>query len=231
MAAHPHVLADAIRAKRVAIDNDLDALRWRLRQFDPRRVDTARVGKAVAPLVACGALAWWWSRRRRPIRSLEHVLVQDLRALYASERERRPALAWMRARAHHPELKQILDQRGRETEWQIERLERVFRAVGARPRRGRARAADAIADDTRRRLARRVNSKVRDLWLSASAQRMGDLEVANYRGARGLAEMLGFALAAQLLQQTLDEKIAGNRNLSLLADRFLAVGPARAAEV
>ena len=224
MDARPDVLAETVRAKRVAVDNDLELLRVRLQKADPRRIDLAKALRvaqpAIAVLAASGAVLWW-ARRRRSYRTLEQLLVKELRDLYATEQALVPALARMEAKATNPELKHAFEQHRTETEAQLERLVRVFRSVGARPGRGAADAVTGVVTEAERLLKRKVDPDVRDAWLIASAQRIEHIEIANYGTARTFAATLGYAPAAQLLQQTLDEERRTDEKLTDLAERFV----------
>jgi hypothetical protein len=87
MDARPDALAETVRANRAAVDNDLELLRVRLQDADPRRVDVAKALRAAQPaialIIAAGA-AVWWARRRRSYHTLEQLLVKELRDLYAT---------------------------------------------------------------------------------------------------------------------------------------------------
>lgn len=221
MDASPDVLAETVRAKRVAIDNDLELLRIRLQKADPRRIDVATWAKRVLPVVGGTAAVWLWARRRRRVDSLEQLLVHGLTDLYQTEHQLLPALDRMRAQASNADLEKAFDHHRYETAGHIDRLERVFRSVGARPKRGKSDAVDTIVTDAERLLARKVDPDVRDAWLIATAQRLEHLEIANYGTVRTYAETLGFTFAAQLLQQTLEEERATDEKLTHLAERFV----------
>lgn len=221
MDASTDVLAETVRAKRVAVDNDLELLRVRLQRADPRRIDTRQWARRAAPAVAATAGLWLWSRRRRRVDSLERLLVHALRDLYQGEQQILPALDRMRARAYDEELEQAFAQHRQETEGHLSRLQRVFRSIGARPKAGKSAAVSAIVSDGERLLARKVNREVRDAWLIATAQRIEHLEIANYGTARTYAETLGYTFAADLLQQSLEEERATDEKLTNLAERFV----------
>ena len=221
MDASPDVLAETVRAKRVAVDNDLELLRVRLQRADPRRIDAALWAKRAAPVIAATAGVWLWARRRRRVDTLERLLVHSLRDLYQGELQALPALERMRARAYDEELEKAFAQHHLETEGHVARLERVFRSVGAKPARGTSAAVEAVVSDGERLLARKVDRDVRDAWLIATAQRIEHLEIANYGTARTYAMTLGYTLAADLLQQTLDEERATDEKLTTLAERFI----------
>lgn len=224
MDARPDVLAEQVRARRMAIDNDLELLRVRLQRADPRRIDLTRWARAAQPVIAAVAgagLLFWWARRRRSYRTLEQLLTKELRDLYAAELALVPVLTRMADRATNPELKRAFDQHRLETEGQVARLERVFRSVGSRPRAGATDAIDGVVHQAERLLKRKVDPDVRDAWLIASAQRVEHIEIANYGTARTFAATLGFTHAAQMLQQTLEEERNADEKLTSLAERFV----------
>jgi ferritin-like metal-binding protein YciE len=215
-------LADTVRTKRVAIDNDLELLRVHLQQANPLRQDVmTHWVKTLSPVVAGAGTVWWWARRRRSVRSLDELLIHELRDLYATERRLVPALARMASRATNEELKQAFDHHQIETEGHIERLDRVFRSVNARARREKTTAVDSVIEQTERLLRRKVQPDVRDAWLIAAAQRVEHIEMAGYGTARTFAQTLGYAHAAHLLQQTLDEERNADASLTRLAERFV----------
>lgn len=214
-------LAEEVRAKRVAVDNDIEMLRIRLQKADPRRIDVARWAKTAAPVVAGLGAAFWWARRRRSVSSLQQLLEKELSDLYVSEKALVPALARMSAKATNLELKQAFDQHRLETAGHVDRLQRVFRSIGARPRRGTDDAVAGVISEAERLLKRKVDPDVRDAWLIASAQRIEHMEIANYGTARTFAETLAYTTAAQLLQQTLEEERNADEKLTMLAERFV----------
>ena len=221
MDASPDLLAEHVRARRVAIDNDLELLRVRLKKADPRRVDTGKWAKKAAPVAAGVAALWLWRSRSARVTSLEQLLVHGLTDLFHAEQQQLAALDWMRGRASNEELEKAFDHHRYETQGHIERLERVFRSVGAKPRRGTSAAVAAIVSEAETLLSRRVDRDVRDAWLIATAQRIEHLEIANYGTVRTYAETLGYTYAAQLLQQTLEEERDTDVKLTHLAERFV----------
>jgi ferritin-like metal-binding protein YciE len=221
MDASPETLAEEVRAKRVAIDNDLELLRVKVRKADPRRLASAQWLKTAAPIVGGLGAVWWWARRRRSVSSLEQLLLKELADLYASEQQLVPALQRMSTQATNPELKAAFDQHRAETIRHVERLERVFRSIGVRPKRGAHDAVAGVLAQTERLLRRKVDPDVRDASLIASAQRVEHIEIANYGTARTFADTLAYTPAAQLLQQTLEEEKSTDEKLTQLAERFV----------
>lgn len=220
MDTSPDVLADSVRAKRNAVDNDLELLRVRVQQLDPRQV-AARRWAATALPVAGAAAVWMWSRRRRAVDSLEDLLAHMLSDLHRAEHVLLAALQEMSAAASNPDLARAFERHRGESETHIDRLERVFRSIERKPGRARGSAVEAVVEEAQKLLARERDPDVRDAWLIAAAQRAEHLEIADYGTARTFAQTLGYTHAAQLLQQTLEEERAMDEQLTALAERFV----------
>lgn len=222
MDASPDLLADQIRAKRVAIDNDLELLRQRLKKADPRRIDAGRWARVVLPVLTAAVAAWLVARRRRPIRSLEHLLAAGLAELYDAEQQLVPALQRMHDQASNPDLRQALHRHLYETEGQVDRLRRVFRSLELKPGRpGTSAGIPRIVAEGERLLKGVKDPDVLDAGIIAMSQRVEHVEIATYGTLRTYAETLGHTRAAQLLQQTLDEERAADETLTHLAERFV----------
>ena len=222
MDSSPDVLAEEVRMKRNAVDNDLELLRVRLQKARPTGQDAIRWAQRVLPIVAGTAGVWWWSTRRRSVRSLDELLLHALDELYEAERQLVPTLQRMAVQATNPELKKAFETHSLETSGHVDRLHRVFRAIGARPkRRGTAEGLAGIVADAEQLLKRKVDLDVRDAWLIATAQRIEHVEISAYGTARTYAQMLAFEHAAQLLQETLEEERATDEKLTRLATGFV----------
>ena len=128
----------------------------------------------------------------------------------------------MAAQASEPELKKAFETHALETEIHVERLRRVFQAVGAnRRRRGNAEGLAGLIADSDYPLKGKVDPDVRDAWLIAIAQRIEHVEISGYGTACTYAEMLGFDRAARLLKETLEEERATDEKLTRLARGFV----------
>lgn len=221
----PDVLADTVRAKRIAIDNDLELLRVRAQAVHPRRLVAQWSSQwsrtAVVPAVLGLIALVVWQRRRKAVASLRDLLVHELEGLVHAERQAVDVFTRMRGAAANPDLASLFSRFADVSRTHIARLDRVLRSVGARAGKGSSAALEAIEAEGVRLLKRERDASVRDAGLIATAQRIAHVEIANYGTARAFADTLGYTYAAQLLEQSLEEERSFDQQLTRLAERFV----------
>jgi len=151
-----------------------------------------------------------------PARSLQELFVEELRDVYDAERRLTKALPKMAKAAESQDLRAAFTNHLRETERQIQRLEQVFKMLGA-PVRGKT--CDGIMGivEEGRRAVDELEGSVRDAALIAGAQRVEHYEIAAYGTLAYFAELLGHDKAKTLLGQTLDEEKAADEELTTIA--------------
>jgi ferritin-like metal-binding protein YciE len=224
MDSTPDVLAERVRAKRTAIDNDLELLRLKTeraaRLADPRRL-MRQWGPTAVPIALGATALWMWSRRRRAVTSLQDLLAEGVADLHGIEQQLVPILERFQQAATNPDLAALFARHAEESRVHLERLARVLRSIGVRTRRPISTAVSAIDGESQRFLRRRTAPEVRDAWLIATTQRIEHLEIAEYGTTRTFAETLGYTYASELLQQTLEDERAMDQQLSNLARRFV----------
>ncbi|MGX5774812.1 YciE/YciF ferroxidase family protein [Methylorubrum zatmanii] len=154
----------------------------------------------------------------KDIKSLDDLFVHTLQDVYYAENQIAKALPKMIEKATAAELRQGFETHLRETEGQIERLERVFAMHGHKPKAVDCPAIDGIvreADDTAGEIADR---EVMDAALLAAAQAVEHYEIARYGTLVAWAKRLDRDDCAAVLQQSLDEEKATDRKLTALAE-------------
>ena len=68
------------------------------------------------------------------LETLRDLYIEELRDLYSAETQLVKALPKMVKSSSHPELKRAFETHLRQTERQVERLDRIFEQLDARPR-------------------------------------------------------------------------------------------------
>jgi len=144
--------------------------------------------------------------------------VEQLQDLYDAEQRLVSALPKMAKAAHNPALRSAFEQHLRETQNQVNRLERVFQMLGQGSEAKTCEAMKGLVEEGSEIISADGNPDVKDAALIAAAQRVEHYEIAGYGTARTFAQRLGKQDAARLLQETLDEEAATDKKLTQLAE-------------
>ena len=150
--------------------------------------------------------------------TLEKLFIEELKDIYNAEKQLTRALPRMAKAAESPELEQAFTNHLRETEGQIQRLERVFKEVGQAVRGKKCKGMEGLIEEGKEMMEEDGEPEVKDAALIASAQKVEHYEIAAYGCLRAYAELLGYTEAAQLLQQNLEEEEATDKKLNQLAE-------------
>jgi ferritin-like metal-binding protein YciE len=150
--------------------------------------------------------------------SLEKLFFEELKDIYNAEKQLTRALPRMAKAAESEELSQAFTNHLKETEGQIQRLERVFKEVGQAVRGKKCKGMEGLIEEGKEMMEEDGEPEVKDAALIASAQKVEHYEIAAYGCLRAYAELLGYNEAAQLLQQNLEEEEATDKKLNQLAE-------------
>lgn len=153
--------------------------------------------------------------------SLQDLFVDELRDLYSAETQLIKALPKMAKAASSDELRSAFQEHLEQTKGHVNRLEKIFDGLDARPKGKRCRAMEGLIEEGSERLDGGADGAVKDAALIAAAQRVEHYEIAGYGCVRTYAEQLGQSDAANLLQQTLDEEGAADKKLTQLAENII----------
>lgn len=150
--------------------------------------------------------------------SLEKLFLEELKDVYNAEKQITRALPRMAKAAESPQLQQAFTKHLKETEGQIQRLERIFKELGQAARGKKCKGMEGLIEEGKEKLEEDSEPEVLDAALIASAQKVEHYEIAAYGCLRTYAELLGYSGAAQLLQQTLQEEEAADKKLTQLGE-------------
>jgi ferritin-like metal-binding protein YciE len=157
------------------------------------------------------------------IDSLKKLYVEELKDLYSAEKQILTALPKMVKKATHPKLKSAFQDHLKVTEGHVERLERIFEALGKPARGKKCKAMEGLLEEGKEVMSEDMEDDVMDAALISAAQRVEHYEMAGYGTVRTWAELLGESTAAKLLQQTLDEEGDADKSLTQLAETTINI--------
>src|SRR5215212_5371960 len=150
--------------------------------------------------------------------SLEKLFLEELKDIYNAEKQLTRALPRMAKAAESPELQQAFTTHLKETQGQIQRLERIFKQLGQPARGKRCKGMEGLVEEGKEMMEEEGEPEVLDAALIASAQKIEHYEIAAYGCLRTYAELLGYSEAVELLEQTLQEEEATDKKLNMLAE-------------
>jgi ferritin-like metal-binding protein YciE len=152
------------------------------------------------------------------LKSLHDLYVSELKDLYSAENQILKALPKMARAATSSQLQQAFEEHLQQTQMQVERLDRIFGRLGAKPTGRKCQGMAGLIEEGSEMMGENMEPDVMDAALIVSAQKVEHYEMAGYGSVRTFAQMLGDREAAQLLQQTLDEEGETDKKLSQLAE-------------
>jgi ferritin-like metal-binding protein YciE len=152
------------------------------------------------------------------MRTLEDLYVDLLKDLYSAEKQLVKALPKMAKNSSSSDLQKAFQEHLKQTEGQVDRIERIFSDMGGSPRGKKCVGMEGLVEEGNELLKEDTEPEVLDAGLIAAAQKVEHYEIAGYGTARAWAERLGYDRAAQLLQETLDEESMANEKLTQIAE-------------
>jgi ferritin-like metal-binding protein YciE len=162
------------------------------------------------------------------LQSIEELFIHECKDLLSAEKQLVKALPKMAKGAANEQLRSAFEEHLEQTKTHVERLERVFSALGKAARAEHCKGMEGLIEEGSDLLEEDADAVVKDAALIGAAQRVEHYEIAGYGTARTLAELLGHQEAVDLLQQTLDDEKETDEKLTKLALSALRVDGAHA---
>lgn len=150
-------------------------------------------------------------------KSLKQVFEMNLRDVYDAEKQLLKALPKMGEAAFNEDLQDTFADHLEQTRRHVERLDKIFAALGIEPGSETCEAMQGLIKETRETIAEFSDSDVRDTALIINAQKIEHYEIAAYGSLCELADVLGLNKIADLLDRTLNEEKEADRLLSEVA--------------
>jgi ferritin-like metal-binding protein YciE len=150
--------------------------------------------------------------------SLDKLFLEELRDMYNGEKQITRALPKMAKAAESPELRDAFTKHLKETEGQIQRLEKIFQSIGETARGKTCKGIQGIIEEGKEILEEDGEEPVLDAALISAAQKVEHYEIASYGCLRTYAQLLGYDDAVKLLEQTLAEEEATDKKLTELGE-------------
>ena len=152
------------------------------------------------------------------LQTLEDLLVHQMQDILSAEHQVKKALPLMAKAVGSDKLRQAFKNHQKETDAQIERLEKAFELMDQPVSASHCEAAEGLITEAEDYLDGDGNRDVLDAGLVTAAQRFEHYEIAAYGSAISFARKLKQNEVASLLEASLDEEKAADKKLTSIAD-------------
>ena len=152
-----------------------------------------------------------------PVKSVQDLLLNELRDLYDAEKQLVKALPKMAKASSSEQLRQAFQEHLEQTKHQVERLEQAFDRLDVTARGKRCEAMRGLIDEAGEVMEEITTPQVLDAALIAGAQKVEHYEIAAYGSVRTLAEACRHQEVAQLMDETLEEEKEADQKLNQIA--------------
>ena len=155
------------------------------------------------------------------ISNLNELFVHTLKDIYYAEKQILKALPKMAAKADSAELRQAFEMHEKETEQQVQRLEKAFESLGEKAQGVKCHAIEGIIKEAEEIMSDTKDADTRDAGMIAAAQAVEHYEITRYGTLASWGELLGHTEATRLLRETLAEEKNTDGKLTKLAEAHL----------
>jgi len=154
------------------------------------------------------------------LKNLKDLLEHELQDLYSAEKQLAEALPKMAKSAKSTALKAAFESHLKQTETQIERLEKVASEIDVDIEGEECKAMKGLIKEGSDMMKENAEDDVRDAGLIAAAQRVEHYEMAGYGTVVRYLQMMKMTNAAKILSKTLDEEKQTDLKLTEIAEKI-----------
>jgi ferritin-like metal-binding protein YciE len=151
------------------------------------------------------------------VKSMDDLFLHLLKDMYHAEKQVLKALPKMAKHTESPELKKAFETHLKETEGQVERLEKVFDLLGKKAQGKPCAAMEGLVEEGKEAMDEIEDAEVLDAALLAGAQAVEHYEISRYGTLIAWAKQIGLSDAVKLLDQSLQEEKNADKLLNDLA--------------
>jgi ferritin-like metal-binding protein YciE len=151
------------------------------------------------------------------IKTLQELFLNELSDMYSGEQQITKALPKMADKASSPELADGFRTHLKETEGQIERINRVASLLSLKLENEKCEAMAGLLKEGEQLIKHIEEGPLLDAAMITAAQKVEHYEISAYGSLCALAKELGYDEAADILSETLEEEKATDDKLQQLA--------------
>ena len=155
-------------------------------------------------------------------KKLEELFHDTLKDIYFAEKKILAALPKMAKAASSDELRQGFEEHLEQTKGHVQRLEKIFQALGESPKGKKCKGMEGLVEEGSEVMEEDFEGALMDAAIIGAAQRVEHYEIAAYGTVCAFAEELGETEQNSLLNETLQEEKETDEKLTQLAQEINA---------
>jgi ferritin-like metal-binding protein YciE len=160
------------------------------------------------------------------INSPRSKFMHELSDIYDAEHQFLAAQRNLHETAADTKLRKLIEDHTKETEGQIQNLERIFELMGESPKRQPCSGAHGLVVEAVKTLAETKSQALKDTVVGAAATKAEHYEMVAYKDLIASAEMMGKTKVARLLERNREQEVRTARRLERAAPRLLKLAAA-----
>ena len=154
------------------------------------------------------------------MQTIEELFEHELQDIYSAEQSLLDALEQMANESSDREIKRGFTQHRRETQAQIKRLDKIYKALGQKPKASTCPGMEGLIKEKKAFLREKPSDELLEFYNVGAAQKVERYEITAYEGLIDMAEKLGMTEVVDLLEQNLQEEEMTLNRLKAIASEF-----------
>ena len=154
------------------------------------------------------------------MQTIEELFEHELKDMYSGEHALLDALEQMANESSDKEIRKGFVQHRKETQGQIKRLEKIFKAIGQKPKVETCPGIEGLIKEKKLFMREKPTAELLEFFNVGASQKVERYEITAYEGLIDMADKLGLADAVELLEQNLQEEEATLNKLKMIASEF-----------
>jgi ferritin-like metal-binding protein YciE len=154
------------------------------------------------------------------MQTLEELFEHELTDMYSAEHSLLGVLDQMAGESADPEIRKAYTAHRRETQVQIKRLERLFKALGRKPEAGTCPGIEGLIKEKKAFVRERPSNELLQFYNIGAAQKAERYEITAYENLIDMADKLDLPVAVELLEANLQEEEGALNTLKAIASDF-----------
>ena len=154
------------------------------------------------------------------MQTIEELFEHELKDIYSAEQSLLDALEQMANESSDREIKRGFTQHRKETQGQIKRLDKIYKALGQKPKPGTCPGIEGLIKEKKAFAREKPSDELLEFYNIGAAQKVERYEITAYEGLIDMAEKLGMGDVVDLLEQNLEEEEMTLNRLKAIASEF-----------